>query len=720
MILENMTLQYTNKENGEKLRILYIDHESMYLYYVIMGMTMCMPKKELIDKLEEEIATGVLIKIADPFLNNIDEKDLSENARYKRDQQWEIIKKYWDSDKEAFLEKKGREKLFKEIADKENTSRVSIKRIFNRFWERGMTKNALLPDYKNSGAKGKERNLKSKKVGRPKKVDYIGEVQEGINITEDIKKIINLSIDKFYRKKEKPTIKAAYNSMLKEFFSDRYVENGEIKYNVWSKARIPSYRQFYYWFKNYEDIQKDIIFRGSKKEYELKHRPILGTTAMETDGPGTRFQIDATVADIYIVSSLNRNRIIGRPIVYMVIDVYSRLVTGIYTGLEGPSWMGAMMTLDNMIADKVEFCKEYDIHITKEQWTCKHLPEIIIADRGEFEGYSVENLINNLNIKIENTPPYRGDLKGIVERSFRTVNEKLKHKTPGAIQKEFRERGDRDYRLDATLTLEEFTQILIKMVLHHNHKIITNYNMDKEMISDELTPTPINLWDWGIKNKKGRLRVIDRDIMKLNLLPRGKASISRAGLKFKKLFYSSQKAIEEQWFVKAKQRWVDVVYDPRNMNDIYILHEDGKGYEVCHLLEKSLQYKDCRLEEIIFQEELKEELIEWEKDKQNQLNIDLDKEIEDLVKKANKEKKDTIVETNSKSKKLKGIKENRTLEKEINRKKEAFEIGRDEKEGIVKAFNKEAVEEDEEEKDIRRLTLMEKIKRKRDEKLGKK
>ncbi|MEI2357153.1 hypothetical protein D1970_17910 [Mesobacillus zeae] len=54
----------------------------------------------------------------------------------------------------------------------------------------------------------------------------------------------------------------------------------------------------------------------------------------------------------------------------------------------------------------------------------KHLPEIIIADRGEFEGYSVENLINNLNIKIENTTAYRGDLKGFV-----------------------------DYRLDATLNL---------------------------------------------------------------------------------------------------------------------------------------------------------------------------------------------------------------------------------------------------------------------------
>lgn len=78
--------------------------------------------------------------------------------------------------------------------------------------------------------------------------------------------------------------------------------------------------------------------------------------------------------------------------------------------------------------------------------------------------------------------------------------------------------------------------------------------MEKEMISDELTPTPINLWNWGIKNKKGRLRVVDRDIMRLNILPKGKASVSRAGFKLKGLYYSSQKAIEEQWFIKPKYR----------------------------------------------------------------------------------------------------------------------------------------------------------------------
>ncbi|MDI3537534.1 MAG: hypothetical protein PWR23_1151 [Peptostreptococcaceae bacterium] len=720
MILENMVFQYIDEENGERIRIINIDVEYKFLYYVSLDLGVSMPKKQLIEKVESEINNNILVRIPEPFLQSIDEERVSEIQKEKRDFQWLIVEKHWHKDKEKLIETRGRQKILGEIAIENDVTVSSIKRIFSRYWQRGMNKNALLPDYMNSGGKGKSKKLKlDSKIGRAKKTNYYGEITQGINVTEDIKRLFEVSINRFYRKKEKLTLTETYNLMLREFFSDKYYEDGQVQYKVWEKSRIPTYNQFYYWFKKSENIEKDISFRISDKEFNLKHRPILSNSTIETDGPGTRFQIDATIADIYLVSSLNRNRVIGRPIVYAIIDVYSRLITGIYVGLEGPSWLGAMMALDNMIADKVEFCRKYEVEITEKQWPSHYLPEIIIADRGEFEGYSVENLINNLNMKIENTSPYRGDLKGIVERNFRTTNEKIKHKTPGAIQKEYRERGDRDYRLDATLTLKEFTQIYIKMVLHHNHIIKVDYPLDKEMISDELTPTPINLWNWGIESKKGRLRVIDRDIMRLNILPKGKASVSRAGFKFKDLYYSSKKAVEDQVFINPKHRWIEIVYDPRNMNQVYIPYKDGKDYEVCYLLEKSRQYKDCYFEEIIFQQELKRELIEMESSQQTQLNIDLDKEIEDIIKGAKEEKDRTITETISKSKKLKGIKENRQLEKEINRFEEAFEIGKKEnKEGIVKQFNK-TTEKEKEQKDTNHEMLMNKLRKKRDESLGK-
>ncbi|HHB2094542.1 TPA: Mu transposase C-terminal domain-containing protein, partial [Bacillus cereus] len=440
----------------------------------------------------------------------------------------------------------------------------------------------------------------------------------------------------------------------------------------------------------------------------------------ETNGPGTRFQIDATIADIYLVNSFDVNKVIGRPVIYALIDVYSRTITGLYVGLEGPSWLGAMMALDNMVANKVEFCKEYGIDITEEQWPTKHLPEIIIADRGEFEGYSVENLINNLNIKIENTTAYRGDLKGIVERKFRTLNGKVKQMTPGAIQREYRERGDRDYRLDATLNLKEFTAIIITLVLHHNHKIVDKYPMEKEMITDGLVPNPINLWNWGIQNRKGRLRTVDRNILRLNVLPRGNATISRAGIKFKNLLYSSKQAIEEQWYLKLKNRSVEIVYDPRNVEKIYIPHDNGVDFESCILLEPSQQYRNDFLEEIIFQQQLRSELEEIERSNQIQLTINTDAKMDEIIKKAKKKKQQSLNESTSKREKIASIRENKNTEKQLNRQQEKFDLSPaavSEKAEVIDFSTKEKVQSELSKKSSSRL--MEKLKKKRDEKFGK-
>lgn len=714
MIAINSVFKYIDSKNEEKIRI--IDIINNYVYITNVDGATSMPRKELIETILQDINAENLVLVKDPFVRIIDEKDLSELQINKREKDWEVIRTYWEFNKYDLLEKHLRTKKFEEISKATGLSVPKVKKLFSRYWQRGMNKNALLPDYINSGAKGKERKLAKNKVGRPKRADYYGELIEGINITSEVKQHFQIAINKYYRKNNKISLKETYTLMLRDFYSDIFKEDNKIKHKVWDKSRIPTYNQFYYWFRKLEDVKKDIIFRESKKEFDLKNRELLSNSKQETDGPGTRFQIDATIADIYLVSSLDRNRIIGRPVVYAIIDVFSRLITGIYVGLEGPSWVGAMMALDNMVEDKVEYCKKYDIEVKEGQWPSKHLPEIIIADRGEFEGYSVENLINNLNIKIENTSPYRGDLKGIVERNFRSTNEKIKHKTPGSIQKEFRKRGDRDYRLDATLTLVEFTRIYINIVLHHNNKIIEKYPMDKEMIADEIVATPLNLWKWGVENRKGRLKIVDRELFRLNILPKGKASISRAGIRFRGLYYSSEKAIQEQWFINLKVRSVEIVYDPRNMNKIYIPHNNGTKFDECYLVDISIQYKDCLLEEVIFNQELEAELRERELGEQNQNSINLEKEIEAIVKNAKKEKSKAMNYSTSLNKKLKHIRHNRTLEKEINRKLESFNLSKgNEKTKIAQIIDVNLEKEDSKNVNDK---LMELIKKKRGDKNG--
>ena len=56
--------------------------------------------------------------------------------------------------KGKILQKSYRSKVFKRISDESGVSLSTVKKLFSRFWQRGMNKNALLPDYINSGARG--------------------------------------------------------------------------------------------------------------------------------------------------------------------------------------------------------------------------------------------------------------------------------------------------------------------------------------------------------------------------------------------------------------------------------------------------------------------------------------------------------------------------------------------------------------------------------------
>src|SRR5699024_12541438 len=77
------------------------------------------------------------------------------------------------------LRKQGRENKIIEVVRDSNLGKTKIKKLLTRYWQRGMTKNAMLPDYSNSGGKGKTKALTKEKVGRPRRVNLNNEYQTG-------------------------------------------------------------------------------------------------------------------------------------------------------------------------------------------------------------------------------------------------------------------------------------------------------------------------------------------------------------------------------------------------------------------------------------------------------------------------------------------------------------------------------------------------------------
>ena len=121
--------------------------------------------------------------------------------------------------------------------------------------------------------------------------------------------------------------------------------------------------------------------------------------------------------------------------------------------------------------DKVEFCRQYGIDITKEEWPNTGLPGEIITDKGrEFVGNRMNELTMKYGIDVETLPPFRPDGKGLVEKSFDLIQQRYKPvlRGKGVIEADAQERWAVDYRSQAILTPEEFAKVVIHCVLYLN------------------------------------------------------------------------------------------------------------------------------------------------------------------------------------------------------------------------------------------------------------
>jgi len=615
-----------------------------------------------LNELRSAVDEEILVRESDPYEFLLFERpEEGTVARTKRDANYSLIEPII-ADDEALLPTI-RSARINEIIDKNISTKQTLYRLLRQYWQRGQTVNAMIPKYKNSGAKGKKRQAKDKKLGRPR------ENMPGVGALVDtsVERLFRIAIEKYLLTDKKISLPYAHRK-FKSIFKTHYASVSE--------SEIPTFWQMQYFYKREYHQVEVIQKRTSKIEYEKDIRPLTSTANTGVLGPGSRFEIDATIADVYLVSISERQNIIGRPTVYLVIDVFSRMIVGIYIGMESPSYATAMQALSNAMTDKVEYCKNYGIDIGYEDWPVAGLPDAILADRGELFGYQIESLESNFSIRIENTPPYRGDAKGIVERYFKTIQAKFKPYAPGVVDGTIvKKRGGSDYRLDAKLNVDEFTEIILASVIYHNrYHTMTKYDRDID-IPTSLEMTPLSLWNWGTQNRTGKLRSVSVDAINIALMPRIKATISDLGICVYGVYYTCQEVVQNGWLHRSKAvkrpKALEVGYDPRTANQVYLFPKRNSAeYWVCNLTPRSREYLDCSFWDIWKISAEQKKTLAKSKLISDKKHRELDNKIEEKIKKAKSEILNKPEIPNSQ--RIAEIKKYRQVAKEQERRKTAF------------------------------------------------
>ena len=383
--------------------------------------------------------------------------------------------------------------------------------------------------------------------------------------------IFDWAIRTYYYSAKQFSLQTTYEMMLLAKFMDG---EGQVRENAptWSQ-----FRHYFYRRRFHKNPQK-VISREGLTAYQRSYRPAFGSASQWRSEPGS-FQMDATSADIYLVSRHDRNTVAGRPYIYMAVDTATQLITGIYVGFSCDE-TAVMACLAQSAGDKVEYCREHGIEISAEQWPNSGLPREIITDKGrEFFGTRMEELCRCYGIEVQTLPPFRPDRKGIVEKSFDLLQGRYKPllRGKGVIEEDAQERWAVDYRTQAALDVEEFTQVIIYAVLYLN---------SGRRLPDGRTPAQ----KW-MEASPHLLEAPARELYQ-KTLPRISGKLTRKGFRVNRFWYypsdMENLALEDSY---------TLAYDPSDTAAVFLVLPDG-SHRPCLLQSGGEAYKGVSLSEL--------------------------------------------------------------------------------------------------------------------------
>ncbi len=466
-------------------------------------------------------------------------------------------------------------------------------RIIIKWLQSGIQDSGLLDERQKRTKHDKPYNYKVKTGRKPRK-------EQGIVLDDFTRALFETALE--YYKKHRLTTK--HDCFVNLIESHYYIEkDGEVI--KLPPEKRPTERQFSNYVDTHMSYQEKREMETSAAEFRNNERLLFGTSRFMSIRPGFLLESDAVEMDLYLVSSLDPTRLVGRAVVYMLADVYSHCIVGASVGFENNSVIGLTNLFINLFTEPRIIVEKLGLKVNLELFPSYFLPSEIRCDRGsDFKSDQFEEVCRQLGISRDLCTGATGSMKGLIEQSFRSFHNMFKSEfeNKGYIQKRY----DGSHKIDAMYTIEEVKKLVTLFIEYHNARYVKDFKLTKDMIKNGVGKRPIDIWNYGI-NKYGAPCPVQKERLPqllMNLLPEDKATILREGVKYKNLYYipyNDETLLNRMQLarINAGRRDSDgnlynrmtIKYDPRSVNELFYI-KDGKVMQLFLNNQKSGTFLD--------------------------------------------------------------------------------------------------------------------------------
>lgn len=486
-------------------------------------------------------------------------------------------------------------------------SRTTIRKDLSLYYRNGRCANALLPRIDRCIFPGPRPAIEGgAKRGRPTLDGRPGHA----NVTE-----LNKVEFKTATAREREiageafTVVGAHRRWLAEFCYDRVEVDGLPALALkerYADIEPVGYPQFAKWYRDTNQAEETLRAVLSDPIYEKDNRARTSTSKFETRGPGSRFQIDASVVNFPLASSLNRTVCVGRPYIYFVRDVWSRYIVGYHLGFQPPSMLTASLALMNAFRSKRATLERLGFDPDVDRWISDFVCNALLHDGGELTGHWGDWLVGSLRMVFEQTASDRGDLKGAVETLFHWSDVEWSSLVPGRRPSaKYRGRGrtPEDIALAAAGKLDTFHEFEVKLVRFilrfNNRHVLEGYDADRDMMLAGVDRIPHDMLAWGIP-QHGAPRRFDDELVRFKLMPRAEVRVHSAGILFQGIYFTCDalRPLQAQAARTSRTPAVTISYDFGTEEVLWHVPDAPNGFISCRRADAFRWMAGLTLEEV--------------------------------------------------------------------------------------------------------------------------